>query len=87
MVAIYSHAFDRKLNAPGAVCELDGIGQNVDYYLLELHVIADVVVTDTAGNAAFVMKSLLIALGHYHRIYLLEHVAERELFLADDEPA
>ena len=85
MVAVNSHALNDESYTAGRVCELDRVGQNVDNYLLELHVVADVVVADTTGNSAFVMKSLLIALGHYHVVYLFEHVAEREFFLADRE--
>ena len=87
MITIYSHALNCKLYASRCIGKLDSVGQDIDYYLLKLHVIADIVVADTTGNTAFIVKSLLITLGHYHSIDLFEHVTERELFLADYELA
>ena len=80
-------AFNCKQDVSRGIGKLDGIGKNVNDNLLQFHVIADVVVAYAACNTAFIMKALLVTLQHYHVIDLLKHIAERELFFADDKPA
>ena len=77
--------FHRQHHAPRRVRKLDRVRQNVDQHLLELHVVADVEITDTADHPAFIVQSLFLTLRHDHGVDLLQHIAERKRFLTDHQ--
>ena len=56
--------------------EFDGVAQDVDHDLLELHAVTDVVVVDGADRAAVVRNSLVGALAADDGVDLLEVVGE-----------
>ena len=64
--------------------EFDGVAQDVDHDLLELHAVTDVVLVDGADRAAVVRNSLVGALAADDGVDLLEIVGERELIVLDD---
>ena len=74
-------ALHGQCDAAGGIRKLDRIGKDVDEHLLELHIIADIVVADTADDPALIVETLFTALGHDHGIDLFQHAAEGEFFL------
>ena len=70
--------------APGAG-ELDGVREDVDEDLLELHIVADIIVVHRAEKAAFIVQSLVLALAHDHGVDLLQHAGEGEFLPAQDD--
>ena len=68
-------------HGPAGGRELDGVAQDVDKNLFELHVVADVVVVHMAGNLAVIAQSLALALSVNHGVNLFQHFPERKLLV------
>ena len=81
------HLGNGKGDAPGGFGKLDGVAQDVDEYLLELHVVADKVVIHMALDMAFEFEALVRTLGHDHGVDLFQHSGKGELLLAHHQPA
>ena len=67
--------------------KLDGVAQDVDQHLLELHDVADVGAVHQVQDLTFKRQSLIGALGHDQGVDLLQHPAEGEGFVAQHHPA
>ena len=80
-------ALHRQGDLAGGVGKLDGVGEDVDQNLLELHVVADIIVVHLAHDAAFVAQPLVAALGHDHGVDLLQNRAEGEHLIAQHHPS
>ena len=85
MIAKYSSTFHLHGNVSRRIRKFDRIGEDVDEHLLELHVITDIIVADTADDTAFIMESFFTALGHDHGIQLFQHAAEGEFLFANNQ--
>ena len=55
-------AFYGQGNAPRRIGEFDGVGQDIDQHLLELHIVADIVIADAAGHLALIVEAFFPAL-------------------------
>ena len=74
--------FDRQGDAAALGGELDGIAENVDQHLLELHIVADIVVVYMADDAAVIVQPLVRALAVDDDVDLIQEHTEGEfLFL------
>ena len=63
--------------------ELDGIAQDVDQHLLELHDVADIIIIDAARDPAVVAQTFVPALAADHGVDLLKALGKGELLLLD----
>ena len=78
LVLILSSPLHTQSNAATRIRKLDRITQDVDEYLLDLHVVTNVVIIYGTQDAALILKSFILALAHNHRINLLQHGGEGE---------
>ena len=79
--------FDHKPHVAAFRRELNGVAQDVDHHLLELHRVADIVVVNRAVRDAFVVQPLIPALAANDGIDLFQAFGKGEFLCLDDHPS
>ena len=78
---------DAEIDAPALVGELDGVPEDVDEHLPELHVVAYEVFVDVSDKVAVVLDSLFLTLHAEHGVYLFHELGEGEFLVLQGELA
>ena len=86
MVFFSAQLFHREAHASRRIGKLYGIPEDVDQYLLEFHVIADIVPVQASHDPALIRQTLVHALAVDHDIDLFYKAAEQEVFLLQHHP-
>ena len=66
--------FNRKFHASALGGELDGIAENIDQHLPQLHIVTDITGIHRADNTAIVVQSLICALRTENRVDLFKQL-------------
>ena len=79
--------FNEERHASACRCEFDGVAENVDHNLPELHAIAKIVVIYFTDRPAIIVQAFVSALPADDGVDLFEIFSKREFFVFDDHSA